>query len=43
VDAGLVLAHGVERLVEMLGAEELAADERAILADIADRQPGEEP
>jgi hypothetical protein len=32
VDAALVLAHAVELLVEALGAEELAADERALLA-----------
>lgn len=44
LDAALVLAHAVDRLVEALGAEEMAADERAILDAMRDdREPGEDP
>lgn len=44
LDAALALAHATERLVEALGAEELAADERSLLTEMRnDRLPGEEP
>lgn len=45
VDAALVLIHATERVVEALGAEELSADERAILGAMRGdhREQGEEP